>query len=179
MQGLRQRRNVLRFCQFYFHTPIIGKHRLKPEDLSCRCGTPSSGPRATLPTTETHGTSPSKTPWNRRVPNSASGLKNGTLCDSAADPSHTSKAVSDTSSSVLSRRDLSLGKWPPDLYTEPRRPGMLLARRLRAARDLHSVLLKKGDGDRGDASGGFRGFRAAGVQGGADLCRKCWRHRLE
>ena len=26
-------------------------------------------------------------------------------------------------------RDLSLGKWPPDLYTEPRWPGMLLAQR--------------------------------------------------
>jgi hypothetical protein len=33
-------------------------------------------------------------------------------------------------------------------------------------RDLHSVLLKKGDGDEGDASIGFRGLRAAGMRGG-------------
>ncbi|HKH37184.1 MAG TPA: hypothetical protein VKA82_08455 [Rubrobacter sp.] len=25
--------------------------------------------------------------------------------------------------------DRLLGKWPPDLYTEPRKPGMLLAQR--------------------------------------------------
>src|SRR5919112_5812582 len=33
------------------------------------------------------------------------------------------------SSSVSSKRDLFLGKWPPDLYTESRQRGMLLAQR--------------------------------------------------
>jgi Ca2+-binding RTX toxin-like protein len=33
------------------------------------------------------------------------------------------------SSSVYSRRELFLGKWPPDLYTESRQRGMLLAQR--------------------------------------------------
>ena len=63
------------------------------------------------------------------VPNSVSGLKNGALSGAAANPSNTSKTGPTISSSVLSKRDLLLGKWPPDLYTEPRKPGMLLAQR--------------------------------------------------
>ena len=34
------------------------------------------------------------------------------------------------------------------------------------ASDLHSVVLKKGDGNEGDASDGFRGLRAAGMRDG-------------
>jgi hypothetical protein len=44
-----------------------------------RAPTSSNGTRATPATTEIRGTKPSKVPWNRRVPNSASGLKNGIL----------------------------------------------------------------------------------------------------
>jgi hypothetical protein len=89
----------------------------------------SSGSRAIRVIMEIHGTRPSRMPWNRHVPNSVSGLKNGALSGAAANPSNTSKTGPAISSSVLSKRDLFLGKWPPDLYTEPRKPGMLLAQR--------------------------------------------------
>jgi len=49
------------------------------------------------------------------------------------------KAVPDTSGAASSRRDLFLGKCPPDLYTEPRQPGMLLARCQQAARVTNTL----------------------------------------
>src|SRR5215207_2266268 len=102
----------------------------------------SRGTRVTPAISEIRGTNPSKMPWNRRVPNSASCPNNGTLAARQLTRQADEVRLNRVLANVYSRRgmevlwlvtrwnrDLSLGKWPPDLYTEPRWPSMLLAQR--------------------------------------------------